>query len=46
MKCKLCGTEMLVDKAVENKEKQMVEIHYKCPNKQCGNWGYKAPEAK
>ena len=41
MKCKVCKTEMLVDKAVENADKAVVEVHYKCPNKQCSEWGYK-----
>ncbi len=40
MKCKLCQTEMLVDKTVEKKEDGVMEIHYKCPNKNCEGYGY------
>lgn len=41
MKCKLCKTEMIVDKAIEREEDGVVEFHYKCPNKACSNYGYK-----
>lgn len=41
MKCRICKTEMLVDRAVEREEDGVVEFHYKCPNKNCSNYGYK-----
>ena len=41
MKCRVCKTEMLVDRAVEKQAESVVEIHYKCPNTQCSQWGYK-----
>lgn len=41
MKCRICKTEMLVDRAVEREEDGVVEFHYKCPNKNCANFGYK-----
>lgn len=41
MKCRICNTEMLVDRAVERAEDGVVEFHYKCPNKACSNFGYK-----
>lgn len=41
MKCRICKTEMLVDRAVEREEDGVVEFHYKCPNKTCSNYGYK-----
>lgn len=41
MKCRICKTEMLVDRAVEREADGVVEFHYKCPNKQCENYGYK-----
>ena len=40
MKCRLCKTEMLVDRVVEKEEDGVAEFHYKCPNKQCSNYGY------
>ena len=44
MKCRICKTEMLVDRAVERVEDGVVEFHYKCPNKQCSNYGYKTAQ--
>ena len=41
MKCRICKTEMLVDKVVERETDGVAEFHYKCPNKQCSNYGYK-----
>lgn len=44
MKCKRCGIEMLVDGAIEKPDKNIVEIRYKCPNKNCSEYGYKEKE--
>lgn len=44
MKCRLCKTEMLVDRVVEKEEDGVAEFHYKCPNKNCANFGYKTAE--
>jgi len=44
MKCKLCKTEMILDRAVERQEDGITEFHYKCPNKNCSNYGYKTAE--
>ena len=40
MKCKLCETEMLVDKVVEREADGVEEFYYKCPNKNCQQYGY------
>ena len=40
MKCRLCKTQMLVDRVVEKEEDGVAEVHYKCPNKNCANFGY------
>lgn len=44
MKCRLCKTEMIVDRVVEKEEDGVAEFHYKCPNKNCSNYGYKTAE--
>ena len=44
MKCRLCKTQMLVDRVVEKEEDGVAEVHYKCPNKNCANFGYKTAE--
>lgn len=41
MQCRVCKTEMLVDRVVEKDEDGVTEFHYKCPNKNCSNYGYK-----
>lgn len=41
MKCKVCDTEMLVDRSVEDIEKGTETFIYKCPNPRCENYGYK-----
>jgi hypothetical protein len=41
MKCRICKTEMLVDSVVERETDSVAEFHYKCPNRQCSNYGYK-----
>ena len=41
MKCPYCNGEMLVDRIVEKAQKAISEVHWKCPNKQCENYGYK-----
>ena len=46
MKCRLCNTEMIVDKVVEKTEDNVAQIYYKCPNKQCANFGYKEKPAE
>ena len=43
MKCKYCDTEMFVDSVAE-KENQEI-FSYKCPNKNCVNYGYKNSQA-
>ena len=44
MKCRLCKTQMLVDRVVEKEEDSVAEVHYKCPNKNCANFGYAEKE--
>ena len=46
MKCRVCKTEMLLDRVVEREEESKAEFYYKCPNKNCAEFGYKetAPE--
>lgn len=39
MKCKLCNTDMLVDKTQEKDDTET--FYYLCPNKECTNYGYK-----
>lgn len=39
MKCKVCDTEMFIDRVDELEETEV--FHYKCPNPQCKNYGYK-----
>ena len=39
MKCKECNTEMLIDKVDEAYYTEV--FHYKCPNPNCKNYGYK-----
>lgn len=38
MKCKVCDTEMFVDKTEQTDEKEI--FYYKCPNPNCSNFGY------
>lgn len=42
MKCRICGTEMIVDSVEEIEDTEV--FHYKCANPNCPNYGYK--EAK
>ena len=44
MKCKECNTEMLIDRVDELEETEV--FHYKCPNPQCKNYGYKTETSK
>jgi len=37
---------MYIDKTVKDEEKGTETIFYKCPNKQCQNYGYKKKEEK
>jgi hypothetical protein len=39
MLCKDCKTEMFVDTVTESDNTET--YHYKCPNPQCTNYGYK-----
>ena len=39
MKCKVCDTEMFIDKVDELEDTEV--FHYKCPIPQCKNYGYK-----
>ena len=41
MKCRVCKTEMLLDRVVEREEDSVAEFYYKCPNKNCSEFGYK-----
>lgn len=45
MKCKECQTEMFIDSSEELELEDREVFHYKCPNKNCKNYGYKE-EAK
>lgn len=40
MKCKLCGSEMLVDSVIETADNEEI-FKYKCTNPKCSNYGYK-----
>lgn len=44
MKCNQCQTEMLID-STEVKENQEI-FNYKCPNKQCPNYGYQKEDVQ
>ena len=39
MKCKECNTEMFIDRVDEADNTEV--FHYKCPNPECKNYGYK-----
>ena len=41
MKCKVCQTEMFIDKTTTDEEKGTETFIYKCPNPNCSNYGYK-----
>ena len=42
MKCKECNTEMFIDSVDEVDNTEV--FHYKCPNPECKNYGYKKKE--
>lgn len=46
MKCKICNTQMLIDEAREDAEKNIETLHYKCPNPGCSNYGYGGKKEK
>ncbi len=46
MKCNLCNTEMLVDRVVERQADSVTEFYYKCPNRQCANFGYREKQTE
>jgi hypothetical protein len=41
MKCPVCKVEMFIDSTTIDDEKSTETFIYKCPNKQCNNYGYK-----
>lgn len=42
MECKYCGAEMFIDKSEQKDDTEI--FYYKCPNKNCVNYGYKSEE--